>query len=68
GLDGSDRSTWQQLEVHIFEELLQRDARYQQRSGEWAKLVASLKQMALGGEPAEQIVRRLRDERARLLS
>jgi DNA repair exonuclease SbcCD nuclease subunit len=67
GLDGNDRSTWQQLEVHIFEELLQRDARYQQRAGEWARLVASLKQMALGSETPEQIVRRLRDERARLL-
>jgi DNA repair protein SbcD/Mre11 len=66
-LDGNDRSTWQQLEVHIFEELLARDARYQQRAGEWAKLIASLKQMALGGESGEQMLRRLRDERAHLL-
>ena len=67
GLDSSDRSTWLQLETHIFEELLQRDARFQQRAGEWARLVASLKQMALGGESAEQVVQKLRDERARLL-
>ncbi|MGE5335526.1 MAG: metallophosphoesterase family protein [Nitrososphaerota archaeon] len=66
-LDGNDRSTWQQLEMHIFEELLARDARYQQHAGEWAKLVATLKQMALGGESPEQIVGKLRDERARLL-
>lgn len=68
GQDGSDRSTWLALEMHIFEELLGRDARYQQHAGEWARLVASLKQMALGGESAEQIVQRLRDDRARLLS
>jgi DNA repair exonuclease SbcCD nuclease subunit len=67
GLDGNDRSTWQQLEVHIFEELLERDARYQQRAGEWAKLVATLKQMALGGESGEQIIQKLRDERSRLI-
>lgn len=67
GLDGNDRSTWQQLEMHVFEELLARDARYQQRAGEWARLVASLKQMALGAETPEQIVRKLRDERARLM-
>lgn len=66
-LDGSDRSTWQQLEMYAFEELLSRDARYQQHADEWARLVATLKQMALGGETGEQIVRKLRDERARLL-
>ena len=68
GLDGADRSTWQQLETHIFEDLLARDARYQPRAGEWARVVANLKQMALGGEPPEQIVHKLREERARLLS
>jgi DNA repair protein SbcD/Mre11 len=67
GLDGSDRANWQQIEAHIFEELLQRDARYQQNAGEWARLVATLKQMALGGETPEQIVRKLRDDRTRLL-
>jgi hypothetical protein len=30
--------------------------------------VAALKQMALGSEPPEQIVQKLREERARLLS
>jgi len=30
--------------------------------------VASLKQMALGGESADQVVQKLRDERARLLN
>ncbi len=68
GLDSSDRSTWLQLETHIFEELLQRDARFQQRAGEWARLVAALKQMALGGESADQVIQKLRDERARLLN
>lgn len=68
GLDGTDRSTWQQLEAHIFEELLGRDARYQSRAGEWAKLVVTLKQMALSGESGEQIVQKLRDERSRLLT
>lgn len=66
--DGRDRSTWQQLEVHIFEELLARDARYQRRAPEWAKLLASLKQMALGSEPPDQIAAKLREERARLLA
>lgn len=68
GLDGADRSTWQQLEAHIFEDLLARDARYQPRAGEWARVVANLKQMALSGEPPEQIVHKLREERSRLLS
>ena len=68
GLDSADRSTWQQLEAHIFEELLSRDARYQPHADEWARVVASLKQMALSGEPPEQIVHKLREERARLLS
>jgi DNA repair exonuclease SbcCD nuclease subunit len=68
GLDGSDRSTWQQLETHIFEELLARDTRYLPRAGEWARVVAALKQMALGSEPPEQIVQKLREERGRLLS
>lgn len=66
--DGRDRSTWQQLEVHIFEELLARDARYQHRAPEWARLLASLKQMALGSEPPDQIAAKLREERARLLA
>ncbi len=66
-LDGNDRSTWQQLEAHIFEELLERDARYQQHAGEWARVVVTLKQMALDGESGEQIVQKLRDERAKLM-
>jgi DNA repair protein SbcD/Mre11 len=67
GLDGRDRSTWQQLELHIFEDLLARDARYQANAAQWAKVLANLKHMALGSEPPASIVQHLREERARLL-
>jgi hypothetical protein len=66
--DGRDRSTWQQLEVHIFQELLARDGRYQKNAPEWARLLAELKQMALGAEEPAQIALRLRETRAKLLS
>ncbi|HEV8192278.1 MAG TPA: hypothetical protein VGP82_12490, partial [Ktedonobacterales bacterium] len=67
GLDGRDRSTWQQLELHIFEDLLARDARYQPNAAQWAKVLAHLKHMALGGEQPASIAQQLREERARLL-
>jgi DNA repair exonuclease SbcCD nuclease subunit len=65
--DGRDRSTWQQLEVHIFQELLSRDARYLANAPRWAKLLAEMKQMALGGEDPASIAGKLRDARAELL-
>ncbi len=66
--DGRDRSTWQQLEVHIFQELLARDGRYQANAPQWARVLAELKQMALGDEKPADIARRLREARAELLS
>ena len=65
--DGRDRSTWQQLEVHIFEELLARDGRYQRNAPHWARVLAELKQMTLGAEEPAQIALRLREARRLLL-
>ena len=65
--DGRDRSTWQQLEVHIFEELLARDGRYQRNAPQWARVLAELKQMTLGAEEPAQIALRLREARRLLL-
>jgi exonuclease SbcD len=65
--DGRDRSTWQQLEVHIFEELLARDGRYQRNAPQWARVLAELKQMTLGAEEPAQIALRLREARRDLL-
>ena len=62
--DGRDRSTWHQLEIHIFRELLARDARYLPNAPQWAAVLADLKQMALGGEDPAAIARRLREARA----
>ncbi|MEO7000585.1 MAG: exonuclease SbcCD subunit D [Ktedonobacterales bacterium] len=66
--DGRDRSTRPQLEVHIFQELLARDARYAANAPQWAKVLAEIKQMALGSEEPAAIARRLREARAELLS
>jgi DNA repair protein SbcD/Mre11 len=65
--DGRDRSTWHQLELHIFQELLARDARYLPEASRWAAALAELKQMALGGEEPAAIATRLRETRTRLL-
>jgi predicted phosphodiesterase len=64
--DGRDRSTWQQLEVHVFQELLSRDARYAPEASRWARLLAELKQMALAGEDPAGIALRLREAQAQL--
>jgi DNA repair protein SbcD/Mre11 len=64
--DGRDRSTWQQLEVHIFQELLARDGRYQANASQWAHVLAELKQMALGGDEPAHITQRLREALASL--
>ena len=66
GVDGRDRSSWAQLEVHIFQELLARDARYLPQASRWARVLAQVKQMALGGEDPAAITRRLREARAEL--
>lgn len=66
--EGADRSTWQQLEVHIFQDLMNRDARYQPNALHWARVLAEIKQMALSGEEPATIARRLRDARATLLT
>ncbi len=65
--DGRDRSTWQQLEVHVFEDLLSRDARYLPNATRWSHVLAEVKQMALGGDDPATIALRLRDARAELL-
>ncbi|MGZ3679451.1 MAG: hypothetical protein ACXWQR_12905, partial [Ktedonobacterales bacterium] len=65
--DGRDRSTWQQLEVHIFQELLSRDARYLQNAPQWAQVLSSLKQMALSGDEPASIAQHLREARSKLL-
>jgi hypothetical protein len=67
GVDGRDRTTWHQLELRIFQDLLARDARYLPEAGRWAATVAEIKQMALGGEQPEAIVAKLREARSKLL-
>jgi DNA repair protein SbcD/Mre11 len=67
GGDGRDRSTWHQLELRIFQDLLARDARYLPEAGRWAATVAEIKQMALGGEQPEAIVTKLRETRSKLM-
>jgi DNA repair exonuclease SbcCD nuclease subunit len=68
GADGRDRSTWHQLELRIFQDLLARDARYLPEASRWAATLAELKQMALGGEEPAAIAAKLREARARLLN
>jgi DNA repair exonuclease SbcCD nuclease subunit len=65
--DGRDRSTWQQLEVHIFHELLARDARYLPHAAQWAQVLADLKLAALNGDDPASIAQTLREARAKLL-
>lgn len=65
--DGRDRTTWHQLELRIFQDLIGRDARYLPEAGRWAETLANLKQMALDGDDPAAIVGKLRDARARLL-
>jgi DNA repair exonuclease SbcCD nuclease subunit len=66
GMDGRDRASWAQLEVHIFQELLARDARYLPQASRWGRVLAQVKQMALGGEDPAAITQRLREARAEL--
>lgn len=69
GVEGEDeRADRQALELHVFEDLLARDARYQGRADDWASALSAIKRMALEGERPEQIALALRDARSRLLS
>ncbi len=65
--DGQDRSSRGELELHIFEELLGRDARYQEHMRRWAQTLAEVKTLALDGEEPAAIAQRLREARAALL-
>ncbi len=66
--DGHDRATWRDLEVHVFEELVARDARYTANAPRWSRVLAELKTMALNGDEPAAIAQRLRDARAELLT
>lgn len=65
--DGDERENRQGLELRVFEDLLARDARYQEQAPAWASTLAALKRMALDDESPESIVVALREARARLL-
>lgn len=66
-LDGRDRSTWHELERHIFEELVGRDTRYLPAREAWGGVLAQLKEMALERQEPMQIAQFLREKRAALL-
>jgi DNA repair protein SbcD/Mre11 len=61
------RASVQALELHVFQELLARDARYLPNAPQWARLLAEVKQMALTGDDPASIACRLRDARTQLL-
>lgn len=67
-LDGRDRSTWHELERHIFEELVGRDSRYLPAREQWGGVLAQLKEMALEKQEPAQIAAFLRDKREALLN
>ncbi len=66
-LDGRDRSTWHELERHIFEELVGRDNRYLPAREQWGAVLAQLKEMALEKQDPAQIAQFLRERREVLL-
>src|SRR5262249_22223976 len=66
GVEGADPAPSALLEVHIFQELLARDARYLPQASRWARVLAQVKQMALAGEDPAAITQRLREARAEL--
>ncbi|MEO7020196.1 MAG: exonuclease SbcCD subunit D [Ktedonobacteraceae bacterium] len=66
-LDGRDRSTWHELERHIFEDLVGRDIRYLPAREEWGGVLAQLKEMALEKQDPAQIAQFLREKRETLL-
>jgi exonuclease SbcD len=66
-LDGRDRSTWHELERHIFEEMVGRDSRYLPSREQWSVVLAQLKEMALEKQDPVQIAQFLREKREALL-
>lgn len=66
-LDGRDRSTWHELERHIFEDLVSRDSRYLVHREQWSQTLADLKRMALEKEDPAEIAQFLRNKRAELM-
>ena len=66
-LDGRDRSTWHELERHIFEDLVSRDSRYLAHREQWSQTLADLKRMALEKEDPAEIAQFLRNKRAELM-
>jgi DNA repair exonuclease SbcCD nuclease subunit len=67
-VDGRDRSTWHQLELSVFQDLMARDARYAPNAARWAQVLAEMKQLALGNEEPAIVAERLRAARLQLLS
>lgn len=66
-LDGRDRSTWQELERRIFEELVGRDNRYLFAREAWGAALVQLKEMALEKQDPALIAQFLRERREKLL-
>ncbi|HEY0753555.1 MAG TPA: exonuclease SbcCD subunit D [Ktedonobacteraceae bacterium] len=66
-LDGRDRSTWHELERHIFEDLVGRDIRYLADREQWGSVLVQLKEMALDKQDPVQIAQFLRQKREELL-
>ena len=50
-----------QLERQVITELLERDARFRERSEQWADVALSLKNLALGGADATALLTELED-------
>lgn len=66
-LDGRDRSTWHELERHIFEDLVGRDNRYLPAREQWGTVLAQLKEMALEKQDPAHIAQFLREKRDSLM-
>jgi len=66
-LDGRDRSTWQELERRIFEDLVGRDSRYLFAREAWGAVLVQLKEMALEKQDPVLIAQFLRERREKLL-
>jgi DNA repair protein SbcD/Mre11 len=66
-LDGHDRSTWHELERHIFEDLVGRDSRYLSTREQWGTVLTQLKEMALEKQDPDSIAQFLREKRDTLL-
>jgi DNA repair exonuclease SbcCD nuclease subunit len=66
-LDGRDRSTWQELERHIFADLVGHDQRYLFAREAWGSVLTQLKEMALEKQDPATIAQFLRERREKLL-